>query len=467
MATDLPNIILVVLDTARWDRFGCYGYQRPTTPTTDTLAGTGIQVQTMISNGPWTQPAHGSLFTGLYPSQHGCQWQTGNRLSSDVRLTMAEWLRTLGYRTICATNNGLISHATGLARGFERYGFRLDIERGRRRVTRRLRKALMGGDSGGRIVNRWIRGQLGNVEEGPLFLFVNYLECHWAYAPPPMCVRAVGGSPYGYLEGLRYRAKLAARVGPWEAIARAGEDDLAAYSTLYDGELRNADRHLSELMSILERGGYVADDRSIVIVTSDHGEHIGEHGLADHHASLDDHLIRVPFVAWGPGRLPHERRSGLYEFVDVLPSLAQLLDRQLPIDVGDRRTDLFSPSPKQESDGYAFAEWRSWHANERARLERRNPSYDFSGLARDLLCVRDERFKLVRASHDQEWLFDLQTDPDEEINVMAAETAVADRLRRRLDTAIEAWGPAGEEPADLSDEERLEIEQRLSELGYI
>src|SRR5688572_29387050 len=87
---ELPNIILVVFDTARRDRFGCYGYDRPTTPTVDRLACDALLVDMMISNAPWTLPAHGSLFTGLYPSEHGSQWQTGPKLRSINVTTMAE-----------------------------------------------------------------------------------------------------------------------------------------------------------------------------------------------------------------------------------------------------------------------------------------------------------------------------------------------------------------------------------------
>ena len=174
--TERPDIVLVVFDTARYDRFGCYGYDRPTTPTVDSLATDGLRVETMIANGPWTLPSHGSLFTGLYPSQHGSQWQTGPRLRDEATPTMAEWLRDLGYETVCATNNGLISERTGLARGFDRYAFRLDIERGWKRMARRIPKALFGGDSGGRIMNDWVDGQLKQVDRSkPLFLFMNYL----------------------------------------------------------------------------------------------------------------------------------------------------------------------------------------------------------------------------------------------------------------------------------------------------
>ena len=471
---DLPDIVLVVFDTARVDRFGCYGYEQPTTPTVDALARDGLRIDPMIANGPWTMPSHASLFTGLYPAEHGCQWQSGLRLRDHVEVTLAEWLRGLGYHTICATNNGLISDGTGLARGFDRYGFRLDLERGRRRLARRLEKVLVGGDSGGRIVNEWIEGELRDARR-PTFLFVNYLECHWAYAPPRRFERRVGGERFGYLEGLRYRATSARSAGPWEAIARADHRVLDVLSSLYDGELANADDHLRGLMGILERTGHLRDGETVLLVTSDHGEHLGEHGLADHHASIDDHLTRVPFVAYGPGLIPSGMR-GLSELVDVFPSIARLLGHGLPSEaLRGRRSDLFVDArtpdldDAHQDDGteeLAFIEWRSWSEKEFHRLRKRNPSYDLGPLNRDLVGVRSNRFKLVRSS-DRELLFDLEADPDEHVDVASSFPDVAARLHRRLDEAVETWTTWNGEERAVSDEEKKEIEQRLEELGYI
>lgn len=89
MSKDLPNIVLAVLDTSRRDRYGCYGYRGNATPTTDALAVDGLQFDAMVSNAPWTVPAHGSLFTGLYPTQHGAQWRSGMRLRPSVEVTLA------------------------------------------------------------------------------------------------------------------------------------------------------------------------------------------------------------------------------------------------------------------------------------------------------------------------------------------------------------------------------------------
>jgi len=213
-------------------------------------------------------------------------------------------------------------------------------------------------------------------------------------------------------------------------------------------------------------------------VTSDHGEHLGEHrggtgpgsrhGLADHHASLDDHLVRVPFVAWGPGMVPKGTRGGMYELVDVLPSLARFLGRQQPAEyLEGRRTDLLSSSRDGFGEEYAFCEWRSWTDKERTRLARRNPSFDFDGLGQDLVAVRDRRFKLVRGSDGKEALYDTASDPGEETDLSASRVETVRRLRERLDLALESW-ESWDRPAEpTTPEERAEIEQRLSELGYI
>ena len=460
---DYPNVVLVVFDTARRDRFGCYGYDRPTTPTVDSLAREGLVLETMISNAPWTLPAHGSLFTGLYPSEHGAQWQTGPALRDSVSVTMAEFLGGLGYDTWCVTNNGLISSKTRLARGFDTHVTRLDLEKGLPRVARRVPKALFGGDSGGRIVNRWMAENLPRAGR-PTFLFVNYMECHWAYAPPPRFARRVGGPRHGPVAGLRYRTSDAVKRGPWEAVARADREELERLSALYDGEVANVDHHLEHLLSILERTGHLKQP-TLVIVASDHGEHIGEHGLADHHAALDDLLVRVPFVAWGPGIVEAGRSADTFEFVDVLPSLLALLGHTMPDPLGSRRRGAFTG--RGDGNPVSFSEWRSWPDGERQRLARRNPSFDFGSLGFDLLSARDDRFKLVRSGNGTRSLFDLSVDPDETTDRAAEHPEEALRLGQALDVEVAKWSGQEGERADVTPEEQAEIEARLEELGYI
>lgn len=463
MTERFPNIILVVLDTAKRDRFGCYGGPENVTPNVDGLARDGVLVDTMISNAPWTPSAHGSLFTGLYPSEHGCEWGR-MRVGESVPVTLAELLQGLGYRTVCATANGMIAEATGLTRGFDTYTYRDSLEGRGGRIARRLTKLFVGGDSGGRTINRWL-ASLPLQPERPYCLYVNYFEPHWAYVPPLRLARRVGGPRFRPFEGLWFRATQAHRFGPWEAITRADDRRRAIYETLYTGEVANADRFLGRLLEAFDARGLL--DNSLVIVTSDHGEHIGEHGLAEHQASLCDHLIRVPFVVHGPGLVSSGRKTGPFEFVDVISSLARLLRVPVPEHLASRRDDLFVSTTTTANAPYTFAEWRSWDATGKAWLMRNNPSYDFSSLGRDLACVREDRFKLVRASGVDDTLFDLKDDPSETSDATRQHPTVVARLGKELDVITELWNREWDSTTDVSSEERREIEERLSGLGYI
>jgi arylsulfatase A-like enzyme len=328
-------------------------------------------------------------------------------------------------------------------------------------------KALFGGDSGGKIINRWLDRTVSEVRK-PLFLFVNYLECHWAYAPPQRFMRQVGGDDFGPLEALRYRMTVARSWGPWEGIARADDRTLAAYSKLYDGELANADNHLRELLGILKRAKRL-DGNTIVIVTSDHGEHIGEHGLADHHASLSEYLTGVPFVVWGPGIIPAGRRADVSELADLFPSICRMLDEPVPAEyLADRRRDVLEPQADNPgAERIAFSEWAAWNEGERERLARRNPSFDFSDLGRDLVSARTDRFKLVRTQGRPDKLFDLATDPAEQRDASGEWPDETRRLGWELDQQTASWEAWKQEPEALSNTDQAELEKRLSALGYI
>lgn len=463
-ARDLPDVVLVVLDTARRDRFGCYGYPRPTSPCVDRLADNGIVAETMISNAPWTLPSHGSLFTGLYPSEHGIQWRSGFSLRPSVPLTMAEALRRLGYDTWCVTNNPLITRTTGLVRGFDHYAVRERTESRVGRITRHARRIAVGADSGGRVMNRWIGANV-HASASPIFLFVNYLETHWPWSAPFALRRRVRGPRrFPWRQAVRYRLAVARAnpEAPWSLIPRADLATREALSAQYDAEVADADAQVEQLLSLLDASR--GRRPRVVVVTADHGEQLGEGGLADHHGSLADVLIRVPFVAAGDG-VPTGRVGGTFEFVDVLPSLLTTFDQPVPEHLDGRRTGLFEA--RHDGRAVAFAEWRSWPDHGFESLSRKTPGFDFHPLRRDLVCARDERWKLVRTSRGEELLFDLAHDAEERTDRAAEQREDVERLGRALDGAIERWRRWEGERADVSAAEEREIEQRLADLGYI
>jgi hypothetical protein len=155
------------------------------------------------------------------------------------------------------------------------------------------------------------------------------------------------------------------------------------------------------------------------------------------------------------------------ECVAVLPSLAGLLGADPPSSLPDRRMDVFAPNGSSSSSELAFAEWRSWGEQDVARVSARNPRYDFAPLVRDLVCVRDERFKLVRTGGRSDSLFDLEEDPREAQDVSAEHPGEVARLRAALDRELGSWPTWGGTGADLSDEHTEEIERHLADLGYL
>jgi arylsulfatase A-like enzyme len=290
------------------------------------------------------------------------------------------------------------------------------------------------------------------------------VDPHGPYDPPPpydaWFRRLNGGSP----------------VTPQFAVDPAwnARPTVEGRRALYDGEIAYNDLHIREFVDHLRATGLLASTALFFI--ADHGEHLGEHGLADHQASLDDHLVRVPFVAWGAGIVPGGRRAPTHEFVDVLPSVARMLGREPPVEpLAERRASLLVDAARSANgasangaERLAFAEWRAWSDEDLARVSRRNPRYDFTGLARDLVSVRSDRFKLVRTGDGRETLFDLSADPSEERDASAEHPADAARLRAALDGAVASWrSPDASGDGELSAVDADEIERHLAELGYI
>ena len=283
------HIVLLVLDTVRADRLGCYGADRDTTPFLDEFAAQSVRFEHARAPAPWTLPSHASLFTGLVPSQHGCTFETF-RLDEGIP-TLAEQLRDVhGFRTIGVTSNVNVARRQGLDRGFEAF----DEVFGRREQHRGLDDTA--------IALELLRERLADRKRGEsVFTFVNLMDAHLPYSPPP---------PYDTLFGpvstearaLAADAQLLRRVlrGEVQIDSRLREELVR----LYDGELRQLDQRVRELVKLLEAEG-MADD-AWWIVTSDHGEMLGEDGLVDHQLTMREEVLRVPLFVRPPRALALE-----------------------------------------------------------------------------------------------------------------------------------------------------------------
>jgi arylsulfatase A-like enzyme len=456
--TRRPSVVLIVLDCGRADHLSCYGYGRETTPFIDRLAAEGVRFTHMITTAPWTLPAHASLFTGLYSSTHGATDE--HKRLEPGRPTLGEILGSAGYATAGFCANPWVAE-TGLKRGFE-YFF------DHRPRVRRLARAYFGAqqlgdvllsrrDSGGRrtteAFGRWLDRVPGAQ---PFFAFVHYNEPHLPFRPPPPFDRSfLNGTPAMRVRSVNQDCNRF--IGGDVAM---DEEDFHILTALYDGELRYADHLISRLVETLARGG--RRDDTVLIVTADHGENLGEHGLMSHKFVLTDTLLRIPLVLHAPALLPRGIVSdALVQSTDILPTVTRLLDIPTPPVEG---------VPLAGPEGLLPVE-RAFTVSERLRpnlgvFRERYPRFDVGPHDVRKRALRTRTHKYLWHSDGREELYDLVVDPGETRDVSGEAPAMLASLRNEM----AAWHAAHPNP-NLSDAEEpgfeAEVRRQLSELGYI
>ncbi|MFQ5877197.1 MAG: sulfatase [Acidobacteriota bacterium] len=288
-----PDLVLIVVDTLRADHLGAYGYDRPTSPNIDALAGRGLLFEEAWSAAPWTLPSVMSILTGRYPSRHRVE-NDGLKLGAAIR-TLAEVMTAAGYETAAFVAHIYVSRAFGFARGFgtfkdfglSRPGYRL--EAGMEPTAGEVTRAALD----------W----LGGIGPAPIFLFVHYFDPHWPY-DPPRSYAAMFPSEYGGPLDATYDS-ISKFQDPLVALP---EDYRRFLIDRYDGEIRYVDEQIGRLLDGLIEAG--RGERTWVIVTADHGEEFKEHGSMGHGRHLYQESIRVPLVIGRPLPPPAGSRPG-------------------------------------------------------------------------------------------------------------------------------------------------------------
>ena len=460
-----PNVLLIVLDTVRADRLSAYGYPRRTTPALDMLAARGVRFDAARSTSPWTLPAHGSLLTGRLPRELNADWLAPLTIDGP---TLAGYLGSKGYATSGFVANTLYCSAeTGLGEGFTHYED-YDLPQLDAFLTAKLaERALVGFFQasawlGGRYgpgalapVESFVRtyvysGQRKNAEDvnrefltwlarrprpdRPFFAFLNYYDTHDPYLPPrPESLRfgPLPSSPNDL-----------AVLQNWEAVDKPALDDRsrALASDCYDGCLAYLDEQLFTLLTLLEKQGVMKD--TLVVVTADHGESFGEHGLFVHGDSLYRPEIRVPLIVAPPMSSPAKPARGVVGETVSLVDLPSTLVDLLGFAAG-------SPIP-----GRSFAgSWASTDAGPadsppryaRSELSSPNPTNPNQGrsparLGR-LTALSDGRFTYI-AGGGKEELYDAKDDPGETRN-LAGDASNAPVLQRFRAEAARGTKPRG------------------------
>ena len=388
-------IVLVSIDTLRADRLPAYGYTGVATPAIDRLVSDGVLFERAYSHSPQTLPAHASMFTGKLPVEHGVRDNLGFALGSDQTL-VPELLAPLGYRSAAVVSSYVLRKEVGLSRGFDVYDDRLPAASPETSIAQVQRD---GSDSLA-IAESWLDGR----GDSPFFLFLHLYEPHTPYAPPERFVR---------------------------------------YEP-YDGEIAYADEIVGNLFdSLRDRGLY---DDALIILLSDHGEGLGDHGEQEHAIFLYDEAIRVPLVMKLPGGREAGRRVPVpVQHIDLLPTLLDLVGAP-PID-GLRGRSL---RPLLDGDRGAWPERLLYS-------EALYPRYHFGWS--ELYALTTDRFRYIQAPREE--LYDLIADPHERENLAPRRARTMGDLRAALD-ALLGDGPL-RMPAAVSDD----VLRRLRSLGYL
>jgi len=422
-----PNVLWVTIDTLRADRLSSYGYDRPTTPAIDRLAAEGVRFERAYATAPWTLPSVVSMLTGRLPSAHGVFRL--HRVLPPGAASLPRTLERAGYATAAVVSNPLLGAKTGLDRHFERLD---ESEAGD------LEHVSTPG------VVAAARGMLEQLARDgrPFFLFAHFFDPHYRYhrhagigLAPERGDSITGAESY---EALRDRAD------------ELSGGDRALLGGLYDEEVRFTDDGVDALVGALDALGLA--DRTLVVLTADHGEELLERGWFGHTVTLYDELVRVPLVVRGPGIAPRRTAAEPVSLVELGPAVLELVGLAPPGAEPTRLAALVRGEPAPRG-APIVCEVDYEDARERQPTTRK------VALVRgDYKLIRDDLAGTVE-------LYDLARDPLERVDLAARDAARARELAAALarELARSRRDAAGPLERELSAEELSE----LGDLGYV
>jgi arylsulfatase A-like enzyme/Flp pilus assembly protein TadD len=397
-----PNVLLVSLDTVRPDHMGCYGYEQIETPVVDGLADRGVLFEDCVTPIPLTLPAHSSILTGLYPISHGVRDNGSFALAGDFT-TIAEILKGEGYSTGAFIGAFVLDSRFGLDQGFDVYHDNMAAGRKATGFGYEERPA--------EDVNRDATAWLDTVPE-PFFGFVHYYDPHAPFEPLPPYDSLYAGRPY-------------------------------------DGEIAYTDAALGRLLERLERRGI--SENTLIVVVSDHGEGLGEHGEVAHGVLLYDTTVRVVLVMRLPGDHPAARERSLplrisqpVRLIDVAPTILEALG----MEAGGIDGRSLLPLVRGETLSPEFSYLETFYPYF---------AYNWSPLRG----VRFGEWKYILAPEEE--IYNLESDPGEMRNLIGREAERAEELKANLLTIAAREGQVTAPAVKMSAEEM----GKLQALGYV
>jgi arylsulfatase A-like enzyme/Flp pilus assembly protein TadD len=392
------NLVVVTLDTARADRLGCYGFRDVETPNIDALAREAVVFDHATATVPLTFPSHSSMFTGLVPPHHGVR-DNGGFFLDEAKTTLAERLKQAGFATGAFVAAWVLESKWGLAQGFDTYSDQFDLSKYKVVSLGTVQKP---GDEVMSDALAWLE----TVKSRRFFAWVHLYDPHTPYDPPEPFASRYPKQPYL-------------------------------------GEIAYTDHVVGRLTTWLRQQGLL--ERTVVVLTADHGESLGDHGEATHAYFVYDATTHVPLIIRTPWSI-QGRRSLQVSGVDVMPTALDLvgLPPEPGIDGRSLARAILDPDAAEDSVAYS---------------ETYFPRYHFGW--QHLRALRSEKYKYVDAPEPE--LYDLAGDPGETKNIYRAFSRRGEEMRLRMEALAKSDTGAAPERRSL-DPDTL---QRLAALGYV
>jgi arylsulfatase A-like enzyme/Tfp pilus assembly protein PilF len=399
-AKPAPNVVLITIDTLRADHVGCYGYKQIKTPNIDSLAADGTRFDHAFAVVPVTLPSHSTMLTGTYPMLSGMHDFSANKLSPQLP-TLAAVLKQAGYATGAVIGSAVLDSRFGLNQGFDFYYDHFDFSRLEESNLDEMERP-------GNVVADLALDWLGKNSQKKFFLWMHLYDPHYPYRPP---------EPYSR----EYAANL------------------------YDGEIAFADEQVGRLVRFLKDKGLYQN--TLIVLTGDHGESLGEHGEKTHGFFIYNATMHVPLIIRLPENTAARTVSDLVSLVDLMPTVLAALGLEIPSQVQGRSLlpELRGGDAGRTRDLYGETFLPRLHFN-----------------WSELRATENAKYHFIDAPRPE--LYDLAKDPGEVHNLFPEKKAVAEEMRSKLTALIREYS-AGKEMAEKTGLDPALME-RLKSLGY-
>lgn len=466
-----PNIILISIDTLRADHLSCYGYDKKTTPHIDRLAGEGTVFLQNYSTGVWTPPGHASMLTGLYVSEHGVYGE--NRLSESIP-TIAVKLKENNYQTAGFVNNSQVGEMVGFNKGHDIF---VEVWKGvtpksitervvsgmNRRVKRFLGYEDMGAEKTNRLFTKWIENHID--KNRPFYAFLHYIEPHNPLNPPRPYKNKYLNHTFKNIDSGKIKKVAHNPLICFIENMDLNREEIEVLKLLYDAEIAYTDSKIGEVVDILKRNN--AYDETMIILTSDHGEHFGEHGLWSHTASLYNEVLHVPLIIKYPQVAEYAKEvKDCTQLVDIFPTVMEVagISQNKYIDTSGTSL-LFNKNDNIKFHDYVFSEWEGrvpYYI--KSRIDNQGTPADLSRITKKMWMVSDGKYKFILNEDGSKLLFDVKNDINEQNNLFDQCKDIADMMEQVLNE----WRKRSSKQVKGEQQEVDEqTKQNLRALGYM